>query len=272
MTIPDTRRRQRSDELLPETRTFFREVMQTLAASSIPTLVGGAYAFERYTGIVRHTKDLDLFIRRRDLTGALEVLKRAGHRTEFTFPHWLGKVFGEHGDLIDLIFSSGNGVAEVDDDWFDRAESAKVLDVDVLLCPPEEIIWTKTFIMERERYDGADVAHLILHRGRHMDWKRLITRMGPHFRVLLAHVLLFGYIYPADRERVPDWVTRELFDRVSKSLGPETTDVCRGTLLSREQYLVDVLDRGYRDGREAPVGRMSPCDIRRWTEAIYTGE
>ena len=30
----------------------------------VPFLVGGAYAFAHYTGIVRHTKDLDLFVRR----------------------------------------------------------------------------------------------------------------------------------------------------------------------------------------------------------------
>ena len=43
----------------------------------MPFLVGGAYAFERYTGIGRHTKDFDLFIHPRDVDRALETLRAA---------------------------------------------------------------------------------------------------------------------------------------------------------------------------------------------------
>ena len=59
----------------------------------------------------------------------------------------------------------------VDDLWFTHAAPGRVLGVPVLLCPPEEMIWSKAFIMERERYDGADVAHLILACGRELDWR-----------------------------------------------------------------------------------------------------
>jgi hypothetical protein len=48
-------------------------VLKTLQASEIPFLVGGAYAFERYTGIVRHTKDLDIFIRKNDCDRLFEI-------------------------------------------------------------------------------------------------------------------------------------------------------------------------------------------------------
>ena len=97
------------------------------------------------------------------------MLADAGFATELTFPHWLGKAYA--GDrFIDLIFSAGNGVAAVDDLWFAHAPPGEVLGVPVRLCPPEEMIWSKAFIMERERYDGADVAHLILACGRELDW------------------------------------------------------------------------------------------------------
>jgi hypothetical protein len=45
-----------------------------------------------------------------------------------------------------------------------------VLGVPVRLCPPEEIIWSKAFIMERERYDGADISHLIRACQGRLDW------------------------------------------------------------------------------------------------------
>ena len=38
--------------------------------------------------------------------------------------------------------------------------------METLLLAPEKIILTKAFVMERERYDGADIAHLLLHCAR----------------------------------------------------------------------------------------------------------
>ena len=43
--------------------------------------------------------------------------------------------------------------------------------------------------------------------------------------------------------------------------------VCQGTLLSREQYLKDIQEWGYRDPRLEPEGAMSARDVHRWTAA-----
>jgi hypothetical protein len=66
---------------------------------------------------------------------------------------------------VDVIWSSGNGIANVDPSWFEYALEEDVLGQHVFLCPPEEMIWSKAFVMERERFDGADVI-LVLARGR----------------------------------------------------------------------------------------------------------
>src|SRR5688572_20405445 len=136
--------------LQPETWDFYRQVMQVLNRSGLPYLVGGAYAFERYTGIERHTKDFDIFSRRQDAERILATLEEElGCRSEVTFPHWLGKAYNRAtGDYIDVIYSSGSGIAVVDDDWFTHAVRAEVLGIPALLCPAEEIVWSKGFIME----------------------------------------------------------------------------------------------------------------------------
>ena len=77
--------------LSPETRAFYRRALGIIREARIPFLVGGAYALAHYAGIVRHTKDLDVFVRPADCGGALEALGAAGLRAELTFPHWLGK-------------------------------------------------------------------------------------------------------------------------------------------------------------------------------------
>ena len=253
----------------PETAAFYRQVLDILNDSGVPFLVGGAYAFNRYTGINRHTRDLDIFIRRADFERISEALRQRGHETELTYPHWLGKIYF-NGVYIDLIFSSGNGIAEVDDIWFEYAVNAQVLGVDVKICPAEEMIWSKAFIMERERFDGADIIHLLHACGEKLDWPRLFRRFGPHWRVLLSHLVLFGFAYPSERHHVPPAVMDEMIERLRQethSPSPEHS-ICMGTLLSREQYLKDIEQEGLQDARLEPLGNMSPEDTAVWTQAI----
>lgn len=256
-------------DLDPGRQEFFGRSIDVLRKAQVPFLVGGAFAVECYTGVSRETKDFDVFVRREDMEPALEAFKRAGYRAEFTFPHWLGKAFdGER--FIDIIFSSGNGVAPVDEVWFEHATQAMVFGRGVDIAPPEETIWSKAFIMERERYDGADVAHLLNACGPELDWHRLIRRFESHWRVLLVHLTLLGYIYPSRRDVVPAWVMRTLWERLSSEINDEPIgfDLCRGTVLSRAQYLADIEEGAFVDGRLHPWGLMTEDEIRHWTEAI----
>ncbi|HET6280806.1 MAG TPA: hypothetical protein VFH73_07570 [Polyangia bacterium] len=256
---------------------FYRDGVELLEGAGIQFLVGGGYALSAYTGVARRTKDLDVFVRPNDAQGALDALAAAGFRTELTFPHWLGKAFSDRA-FIDVIFSSGNGIALVDDEWFQHAPLGEVLGRSLRLCPPEEMIWSKSYVGERERYDGADVMHLLRACGETLDWERLLRRFGRTWRVLLSHLVLFGFVYPGPRERsvLPQWVMTDLLrllqeeqkqSRVPQPAG-EVEQVCQGTLLSREQYLSDIEQFGYRDGRLEWDVRMTPADIVHWTNCI----
>jgi hypothetical protein len=252
-----------------ESRDFYRQALSLLDEASLPYLVGGAYAFARYTGIERHTKDFDIFIRRSDYPRAEKIFRDAGYQTELSFPHWLGKAYkGE--DFIDLIFSAGNGVAAVDDLWFQYAVPGRVLDMDVLLIPAEEMIWSKGLIMERERFDGGDVAHVIHAVGDKLDWRRLVGRYGKYWRVLYVHIILFGFIYPSQRLKIPAWVMHKMAKRLeAETLAPDSEEkICYGTILSRQQYLVDIQRWGYKDARLEPLGNLSTEEIAHWTAGI----
>jgi hypothetical protein len=257
--------------LTPEARAFYRRAIRGLQEARLPFLVGGAYALAFYTGIVRYTKDFDVFVRPKDAVRTLDILAGIGCQTEMTFPHWLGKAF-QGGEFVDVIFSSGNGIVRVDDAWFAHAPTGEVLGKKVQLCPGEETIWSKSYILERERYDGADINHLLRALGADLDWPRLLDRFGGHWRVLLSHLVLFGFAYPTERSCVPDWVMQELLRRLEEEVHPPSPRrrVCQGTLLSREQYLIDVQEWGYEDARLAPQGPMTAADIDHWTAAINT--
>jgi aminoglycoside-2''-adenylyltransferase len=254
-------------------RRRHRHALALLTQAGVPFLVGGGYALRHYTGDVRGTKDLDVFVRRREARALLETLSTAGLQTDLTFPHWLGKARIED-DWIDVIYSSGNGLADVDDAWFTNAVHANVLGVPVRLCPPEEMIWSKAFVMERERYDGADISHLIRACHGRLDWGRLVARFGPHWRVLLSHLVLFGFIYPGERGCVPSAIMAGLCQRLERESRqpPSRQRLCQGTLLSREQYLTDVSRWGYADGRLEPNGPMTAEAVANWTAAIESEE
>lgn len=249
-----------------DVHAFYRAVLSLLSRANVPFLLGGGYALRHWTGISRDSKDLDIFVRRDDRDRALAVLEEAGYFTTTPFPHWLSKVF-DCEMYIDIIFNSGNGLTNVDEEWFTHAVDGRLLGVPVKICPAEETLWSKAFVIERERCDAADVAHLLRATGDKLDWPRLIRRFGAHGRVLLAHLVLFGFIYPGDRAKVPTWVMDQLYAQIRQESPHDDDATCKGTLLSRAQYLVDIERWGYKDARtELGVMRQSAVDI--WTAAI----
>jgi hypothetical protein len=246
---------------------FYIEALRTLEESGVPFLVGGAFAFSHYAHVPRETKDIDVFVKPGDVSRVLEVFDRLGYRTSIPFPHWLAKI---HHDsyFMDVVFSSGNGVARVDDLWFEHARRTNVLGLIVRMTPVEEMIWSKAFVQERERFDGADVVHLIRETGPSLDWPRLLMRFGDHWRIIFSHLIVFGFVYPDKRQNVPAWVLDELTRRLTVSRPNLQNDICYGTLLSREQYLYDIEHLKYRDGREEPAGTMTREQLDVWTAAI----
>jgi hypothetical protein len=241
--------------------------LRALNRAQAPVLIGGAFAFTHYTGIVRDTKDLDLFVRETDLPQVLGALAAEGFATSTPFPHWLSKAQLDTLS-IDIIFASGNGLGRVDDDWFQYAREATLYGELIRVTPAEEMLCSKVFVMERERYDGSDVAHLLASQGLTLDWARIVRRLGEHVPVLFSHIVLFHYIYSDAADRLPPGLFGELLARTRQTLADRPPNlVCRGSLMSRQQYLPDTTMRGYEDAR-LTLGAMSEDEVRIWTEAI----
>jgi hypothetical protein len=263
------------EDIHPRTLEFYRRVLHLARDSGIPFMVGGAFALRHYTGIERWTKDFDLFIRPGDYERLQEVLTRTGYRREDT-DHWLGKAF-DGDEFVDIIFSSGNGVARVDDEWLANAVEGEALGERVPLIPVEEMIWSKGFVMERERFDGHDVVHLIRSQGSRLDWDRLLRRFGDQWPVLLQHLLLFRYVFPGDRHAIPEAVMTELLGRLQRQEADLTAapPTCRGRFVSQTQYRTALERWGYADGMQngaGPGGPAGPTRIAGTDEGARTDE
>lgn len=269
----ETRRQNAALDILEasaDTRDFYRDLVRLFTEKELPFLIGGTFALQRYTGITRRTKDIDFFIKREDYPRFRQVLREARFRVELTYPHWLGKIF-KGDNFADLAFRSANGEGAVDDEWFTHAVEEQLWGIPVRLCPPEETIWSKAFILERERYDGADINHILRAKAETLNWDRLVRRFGEKWRVLLMHLVSFGFVYPNERDLIP----KRIMDELMRRLHEETENayaseemICRGTLLSREQYLKDVHEWGYADARIAPYGTLTEEEVDHWTAVI----
>jgi hypothetical protein len=251
-----------------------REALRYLIDCHAAYLVGGTHAYQAHTGIHARTTDLDLFVKEADRDHVLDLLHERGWEAIAQLPHWLTKV--RRGDaVIDVIDGSANGVAKVDDLWFRHSLPGHVLGVDVRLVPVEEMIWAKAFTMDKYRFEGADVAHLLLTQAERMNWDRLLWRFGRHWRVLLGHLLFFGYIYPDKRSLVPNLLVDTLLvllrhEHDDTLATPEDAraagrPACRGMFLSREQYRVDVDIGGVGEARLELDLADRECELAAWT-------
>jgi len=232
----------------PEAEAFYAQVLRELAGLSVPFMLSGTYAVAAYTGISRPTKDLDIFCKAGDLPRILGHFQDLGYQIEIEDERWIGKV--RRGELFfDVIFASSNGTMPVNDQWFEEARRVEVLGTLVRIVAPTELLWSKAFIQLRHRYDGPDVAHVILRKHDEIDWRRLLSYMEAHWEVLLIHLLNFRWIYPSERDHVPRWLLDELLERLRLQLDlpPPQMKICRGRMFSRVDYQIDVQEWGFAD-------------------------
>ena len=152
-------------------------------------VIAGAFALHEHTGIWRDTKDLDFFLPAKEVPRALQVLAQDGFQTQVLDTVWLAKA--RRGDFfVDLITGMSNAVIRVDYSWIKRALLSEVLGIPVRVLAPEELIASKVFVTRRERFDGADICHVIYGTKGKLDWKHLLHLMGEHWEMLLWCLVL----------------------------------------------------------------------------------
>jgi hypothetical protein len=236
-----------TEEQKKESQAFYKEALEGLNATGADYMLGGAFAIFHHTGIYRDTKDLDIFCRSADYPRILKYFSDKGYRTELSDVRWLAKVFkGEY--FIDIIFDTVNNICTVDDTWFKNAATGTFAGMPVKFISAEELIWCKIYVQNRERFDGADVNHVILKTGKDLDWKRLLSRLEQHWHLLLAQILMFQFVYPADyTEAIPRWLFDELMRRAHEQydIPPSVAKICRGPIIDQTQYGIDIKDWGY---------------------------
>jgi predicted nucleotidyltransferase len=253
-------------EVPEEQATLFREVLGVLEEKWVPYAVSGAFALRAHTGICRFTKDLDLFMTAKTSCEVFPYLRERGFECDICDPVWLAKA--RKGDFfVDLITGMSNGVIVVEDSWIERAKPVVVHGIKTRVLAPEELVASKIFVAKRERFDGADIAHVIYGTYGSFDWERELQLVGEHWEMLLWSLLLFRYVYPAQTHYVPAAIWRKLLRRFETQIARPHPDArFRGSLVDENMFAIDTnewdlanLLEETREKRLAGIGRTPEC-------------
>jgi hypothetical protein len=242
-------------EVLPETSTapapippkqemLFQEVLALFEQNQIAYAVAGAFALREHTDICRDTKDLDVFLTSKNVELALDCLRKEGFDCQTCDPVWLYKACRD-GFFVDLITGMSNAALVVEDSWIERAIPAVVHSVETRVLGAEELVASKLFVTRRERFDGADIAHVIYGTRGKLDWQRVLSLVGEHWEILFWALVLFRYVYPAQTDYVPKEIWSGLIRRFQNAVSrPDPTAKFRGSLIDDKMFAVDVNEWG----------------------------
>jgi len=199
---------------------IYRLVIGKARAQGVRFALGGGFAVNAYTGLRRNTKDLDIYITPSDREAMIDILASAGMSDYYEkLPYdrkWIYRGYAE-GVIVDVIWAMANQAAQVDEAWLTRGPEAAILGQRLRLLPPEELLWAKLYVVQRDRCDWPDVLNLIYARGETLDWGYLLKRLGDDTALLAGVLSLFVWLCPGRARTIPGWLWGRL-DLIKPSL------------------------------------------------------
>jgi hypothetical protein len=184
--------------------TVYRRVIEEARSAGIEFAFGGAFATAVYTGQLRNTKDFDFYILPEDRDRMKDAISRAGLEDYFErLPYdrsWIYRA--SQGDIIvDAIWQMANQRALVNPEWLGRGPEVSLRGEHLRAIAIEELIWSKLYILQRERSDWSDVLNLIDAQATVIDWDHLSERLADDSSLLSAVLLVYAWLAP---DRAPD--------------------------------------------------------------------
>ncbi len=168
-------------------------------SSGIRFAFGGAFATAVYTGELRNTKDFDFYILPQDRKRMQEAIGRAGLRDHYDLlPYdrsWIYRA-SKNGVLVDVIWAMANHRSDVDDEWLTRGPLVEIRGEQLRAIPIEELIWSKLYVLQRDRTDWGDVLNLFSAQAESIDWDRLADRLGSDTPLLAAALQVWTWLEP----------------------------------------------------------------------------
>jgi len=225
-----------SKRLPEDQKRLYHLVMTEARRRGLRFAIGGGFASNAYTGAWRNTKDLDVFVLGRDREAFVGLLTRLGMRDYYEEkPYdrsWIYRAY-DGDQIVDVIWQMANHRAAVDEVWLETGPCMELEGDYFPVVPPEETLWTKLYVVQRDRCDWPDALNLLSAVGPELDWERLIDRVGADGPLLAAVLSVFAWMCPHRSRDLPVWIWERLQVR-----GPEDGET-RAHLLDSRPWLVN---------------------------------
>jgi hypothetical protein len=217
---------------------LYQRVVHEARSSGIRFAFGGAFATAVYTGELRNTKDFDFYILPEDREQMQEATARAGLRDHYDLlPYdrsWIYRA-SKDGVLVDAIWAMANHRATVDDEWLTRGPLVDIQGEQLRAIPIEELIWSKLYVLQRQRTDWGDVLNLFSAQAESIDWDHLANRLGSDAPLLTAALAVWTWLEP-ERGGTVEAIRNRLASAPSDPEQPETTRFRAGLIDSRPWF------------------------------------
>jgi hypothetical protein len=191
----------------------YRRVMEEARSAGVRFAFGGAFATGVYTGDLRNTKDFDFYILPQQRDAMIQATQRAGLQDHYdTLPYdraWIYRASTD-GIIVDTIWAMANLKTEVDDRWITAGPEVRLRGEPIRAIPIEDLIWSKLYVIQRERCDWGDVLNLIDAQTGTIGWDQLIDRMGEDAPLLAGVLKLYAWLAPERVVEIPSRVWNRL--------------------------------------------------------------
>jgi len=196
-----------TDNIPDDQWEIYRQVLEELRALGLPYALGGAFGVATYTGFWRNTKDLDIYTLPENRDAMILVLGKIGLRDYYeVLPYVREWIYRSYTDdiIVDIIWAMANQRVRVDKAWVMRGPEIEVRGEPFRVLPVEELIWAKTYVLQKDRSDWPDVLNLLYAMADQMDWDHLVKRFGDDLPLLKGLLDVFAWLSPNRLRDLPD--------------------------------------------------------------------
>jgi hypothetical protein len=204
------------DEVVPpEHWCTYKCVLAELRVRGIPFALGGGLALGAYTGRLRRSKDLDIYMlpdRRESIIGLMSACGLVDYHDTVPYDRsWIYRGASD-GVIVDAIWAMANKRATVDERWLEAGPTVSMFGVTFRVIPPEELIWSKLYVMQRDRCDWPDLLNLLYATGATLDWDHLLHRVAEDKPLVKGLLSVFAWLCPEAAVSIPRrvWSALEL--------------------------------------------------------------
>jgi len=201
------------DRIPEEQWGVYRLAIHEARARNVRFAFGGAFATAFYTGQLRNTKDFDFYVLPADVAPMKQALASAGLQDyHMQLPYdrsWIYRA--SRGDIIvDAIWAMANHRAVVDERWVTQGAEVSIRGEPLRVLPVEELIWSKLYVLQRERCDWGDVLNVLDAQAKAVDWNHLLMRLEDDTPLLAGALAVFSWLAPDRAPSIPDNVWSRL--------------------------------------------------------------